>query len=54
MTKTTDRKKEDGIAPGKRSDSILNPLILFHTLCCRYSLELSQRDNSNEYPQHRV
>ena len=38
----------------KGSNSILNPLILFQTLCCGYSFESSQRVNSNEYPQHRV
>ena len=26
--------------------------IVNKTLCCGYSLETSQRDNSNEYPQH--
>ena len=28
--------------------------ILSQTLCCLYSLESSQRDDSNEYQQHRV
>ena len=34
--------------------ALLNQIVLFQTLCCGYSLELSLRDNSNEYPQHRV
>ena len=31
-----------------------NLLILFQTLCFGYSLESSRRDDSNEYPQHRI
>ena len=27
---------------------------MHQVLCCGYSLESSQRDDSNEYPQHRV
>ena len=40
--------------PDRGSDGILNLLVLFQTLCCGYSLESSLRDDSNEYPQHRV
>ena len=28
----------------------VNPLFLFQTLCCGYSLQLSLWDSSNEYP----
>ena len=31
----------------RESDGKLNPLFYLQTLCCGYSLELSQRDNSN-------
>ena len=36
------------------SDGIPNPQVPFQTLCCKYSLESSHRDDSNEYPQHSV
>ena len=43
----------------ERSDDLLHtvnnfPLIFLKTLCCGYSIESSRRDNSIEYPQHRV
>ena len=35
-------------------DGTLKLLFLFQTKCCSYSLESSQPDGSNEYPQHRI
>ena len=33
---------------------ILNPLVLFQTVCCGYSLESSPQGDAIEYPQQRV
>ena len=36
------------------SNGILNPLVLFKTLCCGDSFESFSQDDSDEYTQHRV
>ena len=35
-------------------DNTLNHVVLFQTLCCGYSKESSQQEESNEYPHHKV